>query len=85
MSYVFASFLAMSYVGSGLAIGRSPFQVVAPYLEMRFIMPKVNYELEQVGEPDSQNLQKAKKEKSEKNPAITIASFLPSYNDPLTT
>jgi hypothetical protein len=48
-------------------------------------MPKVNYELEQVGAPDSQNLQKGKKEKSEKNPAITIASFLPPYNDPLTT
>jgi len=52
---------------------------------MRFIMPKVHYELEQVGGPDPQNLQKGKKEKSEKNPAITIASFLPSYNDPLTT
>jgi len=46
---------------------------------------KVNYELEQVGWSDLQNLEKDKKEKSEKNPAITIASFLPSYNDPLTT
>jgi hypothetical protein len=32
MSYVFASFLTMSCDGSGLAIGRSPVQVVVPNL-----------------------------------------------------
>lgn len=85
MSYVFTYFFAVPCVGSGLAIGRSPVQGVVPYHQMQFIMPKVHYELEQVGRPDPQNLQKGKKENSEKNPAITIASFLPSYNDPLTT
>jgi hypothetical protein len=48
-------------------------------------MSKVNYELEQVGRPNPQKLQKSRKEESEKDLAITIASFLPPYNDPLTT
>ena len=30
-------------------------------------MPKVHYELEQIGRPDPQNPQKSTKEKSEKN------------------
>jgi hypothetical protein len=49
-------------------------------------MSEVNYESEQVGGSNPQKLQKSKKgKKSEKDLAITIASFLPPYNDPLTT